>query len=112
MYPLRRNRRLRTSDAIRSLVRETIISPNDFLVPLFVVEGKGVKVTGEAKTVAEGAASKATQGSAHREMHGHQTDTLKEELNKDDVVEHLKKSGGMSQVEAEEKAEYHEDEEE
>lgn len=43
MYPLRRNRRLRTSDAIRSLVRETIITPNDFLVPLFVVEGKGVK---------------------------------------------------------------------
>jgi porphobilinogen synthase len=43
MYPLRRNRRVRTSEAIRSLVRETIITPNDFLVPLFVVEGKGVK---------------------------------------------------------------------
>lgn len=43
MYPLRRNRRLRTSEAIRSLVRETIITPNDFLVPLFVLEGKGVK---------------------------------------------------------------------
>lgn len=43
MYPLRRNRRLRTSDTIRSLVRETIITPNDFLVPLFIVEGKGVK---------------------------------------------------------------------
>lgn len=43
MYPLRRNRRLRTNEAIRSLVRETIITPNDFLVPLFVVEGKGVK---------------------------------------------------------------------
>ncbi len=43
MYPLKRNRRLRTNDTIRSLVRETIISPNDFLVPLFVVEGKGVK---------------------------------------------------------------------
>ena len=43
MYPLRRNRRLRTSEVIRSLVRETILSPNDFLVPLFVVEGKGVK---------------------------------------------------------------------
>jgi porphobilinogen synthase len=43
MYPLRRNRRLRTSEAIRSLVRETLITPNDFLVPLFVVEGKGVK---------------------------------------------------------------------
>lgn len=43
MYLLRRNRRLRSNEAIRSLVRETIISPNDFLVPLFVVEGKGVK---------------------------------------------------------------------
>ena len=43
MYPLNRNRRLRTNESIRSLVRETIISPNDFLVPLFVVEGKGVK---------------------------------------------------------------------
>ncbi|ADV48938.1 Porphobilinogen synthase [Cellulophaga algicola DSM 14237] len=43
MYPLIRNRRLRTSEAIRSLVRETILTPSDFLVPLFVVEGKGVK---------------------------------------------------------------------
>lgn len=43
MYPLIRNRRLRNSDAIRRLVRETIITPNDFLVPLFVIEGKGIK---------------------------------------------------------------------
>jgi porphobilinogen synthase len=43
MFPLRRNRRLRTNDNIRSLVRETIISPNDFIVPLFIVEGKGVR---------------------------------------------------------------------
>lgn len=43
MYPLQRNRRLRTNAAIRDLVRETIITPNDFIVPLFVVEGKGVK---------------------------------------------------------------------
>ncbi|NNE77525.1 MAG: porphobilinogen synthase [Pricia sp.] len=43
MYPLRRNRRLRTSSAIRHLVRETILTPKDFLVPLFVVEGKGIK---------------------------------------------------------------------
>lgn len=42
MYPLIRPRRLRSNEAIRSLVRETIISPNDFLVPLFVVEGKGI----------------------------------------------------------------------
>lgn len=40
---LRRNRRLRSSASIRSLVRETYITPNDFLVPLFVVEGKDVK---------------------------------------------------------------------
>lgn len=43
MYPLRRNRRLRANEAIRSLVRETIISPNDFIVPIFVTEGKNVK---------------------------------------------------------------------
>ncbi|MBQ4822046.1 porphobilinogen synthase [Aquimarina sp. MMG016] len=43
MQQLRRNRRLRTNDAIRSLVRENTITPNDFLVPLFVVEGKGIK---------------------------------------------------------------------
>ena len=43
MFPIRRNRRLRTTEAIRSLVRETIITPNDFLVPLFVVEGKDIK---------------------------------------------------------------------
>ncbi len=43
MYPIKRNRRLRTNEAIRSLVRETIISPNDFLAPLFIVEGKGIK---------------------------------------------------------------------
>lgn len=38
-----RNRRLRTTEAIRSLVQETTLSPNDFLVPIFVVEGKNVK---------------------------------------------------------------------
>ncbi|MAZ26736.1 MAG: porphobilinogen synthase [Cytophagaceae bacterium] len=43
MFPLQRNRRLRTSEALRSMVRETIITPSDFIVPLFVVEGKGKK---------------------------------------------------------------------
>ncbi len=43
MFPIIRNRRLRTSESVRRLVRETSIGPNDFLVPLFVVEGKGVK---------------------------------------------------------------------
>jgi len=40
---LKRNRRLRTNENIRSLVRETILSPNDFIVPLFIVEGNGIK---------------------------------------------------------------------
>lgn len=43
MFPLQRNRRLRTNESIRSLVRETILHPNDFIVPLFIVEGKNVK---------------------------------------------------------------------
>ena len=43
MYPIKRNRRLRSNASIRSLVRETIITPTDFLVPLFVAEGKGIK---------------------------------------------------------------------
>ena len=43
MYPIKRNRRLRSNASIRSLVRETSITANDFLVPLFVVEGKGIK---------------------------------------------------------------------
>lgn len=43
MYPLIRSRRLRASESIRRLVRETTLSPDDFLVPLFVTEGKGIK---------------------------------------------------------------------
>ena len=43
MYPLRRNRRLRNNESIRKMVRETSLSPDDFLVPLFVVEGNHVK---------------------------------------------------------------------
>ena len=43
MHLLRRNRRLRNSEAIRALVRETTISADDFLVPLFVVEGSGIQ---------------------------------------------------------------------
>lgn len=43
MYPLKRNRRLRVNKSIRNLVKENNITSNDFLVPLFVVEGKGIK---------------------------------------------------------------------
>ena len=43
MYPINRNRRLRTSETLRNLIRENTITANDFLVPLFVVEGKNIK---------------------------------------------------------------------
>ena len=39
----RRMRRLRRSEAIRALVRETRLSPDMFLLPLFVCEGEGVR---------------------------------------------------------------------
>ena len=40
MYLQRRNRILRQTPAIRSLVCETILTPNDFIVPLFIIEGE------------------------------------------------------------------------
>jgi porphobilinogen synthase len=42
-FPERRPRRLRQSPAIRRMVAQTTLTPNDFLVPLFIVEGQGVK---------------------------------------------------------------------
>jgi len=43
MYPLKRNRRLRSTETIRSMVQENNLSLNDLIVPLFVVEGAKVK---------------------------------------------------------------------
>jgi len=43
MYLQRRNRILRKSEAIRNLVTETILTANDFIVPLFIDEGENVK---------------------------------------------------------------------
>jgi porphobilinogen synthase len=40
---IRRNRILRRTAAIRSLVAETTLKPGDFIVPLFIDEGKGYK---------------------------------------------------------------------
>ncbi|MDN4607154.1 porphobilinogen synthase [Sporosarcina highlanderae] len=39
----RRNRRLRNSTALRSMVRETILKKEDFIYPIFVIEGENVK---------------------------------------------------------------------
>ncbi len=42
-FPLHRPRRLRRTDALRRMVRETELSADDFIYPLFVVEGKNVR---------------------------------------------------------------------
>ena len=43
MHLVRRNRILRQSPAIRAMVAETILKPSDFIAPLFITEGYGVK---------------------------------------------------------------------
>ncbi|MBC7587418.1 MAG: porphobilinogen synthase, partial [Chitinophagaceae bacterium] len=42
MYLQRRNRILRSSPSIRSLVAETSLQPHDFIAPLFIDEGKDI----------------------------------------------------------------------
>lgn len=42
MYLQKRSRILRQSPAIRSMVAETALTPNDFIAPLFIDEGKNV----------------------------------------------------------------------
>jgi porphobilinogen synthase len=42
-YPTTRLRRLRMSETLRSMVRETRLDTSDFIYPLFVVPGKNVK---------------------------------------------------------------------
>ena len=44
MFPLQRGRRLRLNESIRSLVRETTLSPSDFMFPMFITEGENVKI--------------------------------------------------------------------
>ena len=40
---IKRGRRLRANLAIRDLVRENVLNPNDFIFPIFVVEGENIK---------------------------------------------------------------------
>ena len=44
MYPYQRNRRLRNSHAIRSLIRENTLTVDDLMMPLFIVEGENQKI--------------------------------------------------------------------
>ncbi len=42
-FPRLRMRRLRKSETVRRMVRETVLTPSDFIYPLFVREGQGVR---------------------------------------------------------------------
>ncbi len=42
-FPIQRMRRMRRSEALRALVRETALEPGDLIYPLFVCPGKGVR---------------------------------------------------------------------
>jgi porphobilinogen synthase len=42
-YPVTRLRRLRSSEPMRSLVRETHLEPSSFIYPLFICPGEGVR---------------------------------------------------------------------
>ncbi|MCF7985663.1 MAG: porphobilinogen synthase [Thiohalocapsa sp.] len=40
-YPMTRMRRMRRDDFSRRMMRETLLTPDDFIYPVFVLEGKG-----------------------------------------------------------------------
>ena len=42
-FPIHRLRRLRATEALRGLVRETRLDPARFILPLFVCPGEGIK---------------------------------------------------------------------
>ena len=52
-FPTRRLRRLRTSDKMRELVQETILTPKDFICPVFVQEDLKDRVKIESMTEIE-----------------------------------------------------------
>jgi len=42
-FPLHRYRRLRGTESLRAMVRETTLDPADFIAPMFVVPGEGIR---------------------------------------------------------------------
>src|SRR5215472_2700968 len=42
-FPIERPRRLRANETMRNLVRETRLAPSQFILPLFVCSGEGVR---------------------------------------------------------------------
>jgi porphobilinogen synthase len=43
MYPEYRPRRLRRTESLRALIRETTLSPKHLIYPLFIIHGQGIK---------------------------------------------------------------------
>jgi porphobilinogen synthase len=43
VFPASRLRRLRRTDTLRAMVRETALTPGDFILPFFVTHGRGVR---------------------------------------------------------------------
>src|SRR5580693_8261227 len=42
-FPANRMRRMRRSEPLRALVRETVLEPGDLIYPLFICPGEGVR---------------------------------------------------------------------
>jgi porphobilinogen synthase len=42
-FPVHRGRRLRRTEAVRAMVRETVLNPRDFVSPFFVVHGRKLR---------------------------------------------------------------------
>ncbi len=42
-FPVHRGRRLRRTEAVRAMVRETVLNPRDFVFPFFVVHGRKLR---------------------------------------------------------------------
>ncbi len=66
IFPDYRPRRMRQTKALRKMIRETTISPADFILPLFAVEGKNIKnpipsMPGQFQLSVENIASKAAE---------------------------------------------------
>src|ERR1700722_5275413 len=73
-FPVTRLRRLRRTEAMRSLVRETHLRPSSFIYPLFLCSGEGIRreissmpgvfnlSLAEAVKEAEGGANRGTGG--------------------------------------------------
>ncbi len=63
-FPIYRPRRLRRTRILREMLAETVLTPRDFILPLFVIHGRGVEnpipsMPGHAQLSAELAASRA-----------------------------------------------------